>query len=223
MSGPRRPSIAREDYLQTILQLDEENTPVIQARLVERLGLSPPSVSEAIRSLEDDGLVTVAERKRITLTDSGRVLAEKIVRRHRVAERILTDLLGLPWHEAHLEAHQLEHGLSDRVVEAALDVLGHPTTCPHGSPIPGSAYVAGAGVTLDTVATGEAFRVDMVSEEVEHNHDILQYLGENGFVPGVDAEVTSVAPDGTRSVVVAGQTIAVAPATSRHVFVTPHR
>lgn len=221
MSGPRRPSIAREDYLQTILQLDEENVPVIQARLVERLEVSPPSVSEAIRSLEDDGLVEVVERKRISLTDSGREQAEKIVRRHRVAERILTDLLSLPWHEAHLEAHRLEHGLSDRVVDAALEVLGHPTTCPHGSPIPGSAYVPGAGVTLDTVATGTPFRIDQVGEEVEYNHDVLQYLGENGFVPGIEAAVTSVAPDGTRSVVVAGRTIAVAPVISRHIFVTP--
>jgi DtxR family Mn-dependent transcriptional regulator len=216
----RPPSIAREDYLQTILQLDEEDIPVIRARLAERLEVSAPSVSEAIRSLETDGLVELEDNRRIILTPAGRRMAENIVRRHRVAERILTDLLGLPWHEAHAEAHRLEHGLSDHVVDAALAVLGHPTTCPHGSPIPGSTYEAPDAVPIADVGTGHRFRLVRIAEEMEFHPEILAYLGSHGFTPGISGQVKSVSPDGTISVDAGGEVIAIGPPATAQIFVT---
>jgi len=216
----QRPSIAREDYLQTIRQLEEEGSPIIRARLADRLHVSAPSVSEATRNLIDDGLVEIAGNRELRLTPPGVALADNVVRRHRVAERILTDLIKLPWHVAHEEAHKLEHGLSDRVVDAALEVLGNPTTCPHGSPIPGSGYVAPPMVPLSSVEAGTEFVLEQIGEGIEVQHDVLEYLDEHGFMPGCEATVTSVAPDGTVSIDVAGAPVAIGAAATTQIFVT---
>lgn len=216
----RRTSIAREDYLQTIRQLEEEGAPIIRARLADRLRVSAPSVSEATRNLVDDGLVEIVAKRELRLTPPGVELADNVVRRHRVAERILTDLLELPWHIAHEEAHKLEHGLSDRVVDAALTVLGNPTTCPHGSPIPGSGYEAPPTVPISEIGSGTRFVLRQVGEGIEVQQDVLQYLEERGFTPGTEATVTSVAPDGTVSIDVSGSTVAIGPAATAQMFVT---
>lgn len=220
MPTNRPPSIAREDYLQTILQLSEENIPVIRARLAERLKVSAPSVSEAIRGLADDGLVEIDDRGLITLTVSGLAMAENIVRRHRVAERILTDLLGMSWSEAHEEAHRLEHGLSDRVVDLAVAVLGNPTTCPHGSPIPGSAYVDPASLPLSELTSGDSFRVERIGESIEFRPEIMEYLDTGGLKPEVTARVASTSPDGTFSVEVADSSLAVGRYVTDQIHVT---
>src|SRR5260370_30722034 len=125
-----------EEYLEAIHELQEEGTPVIQARLAERVGHSAPSVSEMVRRLRDEGWISVAGRA-IDLTDKGRVRASSVVRKHRLAERLLTDVIGLPWHKAHVEACRWEHVISDEVEERLAEGLGHPATCPHGNPIPG--------------------------------------------------------------------------------------
>ncbi len=215
-----RPSIAREDYLQTILQLDEDHVPVIRARLAERLGVSAPSVSEAVRGLADDDLVSIEDRNEISLTTSGRELAENIVRRHRVAERILVDLLGLDWAEAHGEAHLLEHGLSDRVVDAAMEVLGYPTTCPHGSPIPGADYDDPAAIPISDIAAGQRFRVERVGESVEARTDVMAYLDANGMRPGAVAVVNTTAPDGAISIAIADDVVAIGPPITAQIYVT---
>lgn len=177
-------------------------------------------MSEATRGLIDDGLVEIAANRELRLTPPGVELADNVVRRHRIAERILTDLLKLPWHVAHEEAHKLEHGLSDRVADAALAVLGNPTTCPHGSPIPGSGYVAPPMVPLSEVETGTRFVVEQIGEAIEVQPEVLRYLDEKGLVPGCAGTVTSVAPDGTVSIDVAGATVAIGPALTAQTFVT---
>lgn len=217
---PVRQSIAREDYLQTIMQLSEDDIPVIRARLAERLGVSAPSVSEAIRGLVDDGLVELQDRKRIRLTQDGRRVADNIVRRHRVAERILVDLLGMSWYEAHEEAHRLEHGLSDRVVERALEVLGNPTTCPHGSPIPGSGYDDPEAVPILELAAGHKFRLERVAEGIEVQGDVMQYFDQKGFRPGVRGQIMTVAPDGSLSVMTDSTTVSIGPGLGAHIHVT---
>src|SRR3954467_6437567 len=126
-----------EEYLETIHELEEEGGRVIQARLVERLGHSAPTVSEMVRRLRDEGYLEVSNRV-ITLTPQGRTRAESVVRKHRLAERLLTDVIGLEWHKAHLEAGRWEHVISDEVEVLLVKLLDNPTTCPHGNPIPGT-------------------------------------------------------------------------------------
>ncbi|HIF22630.1 MAG TPA: metal-dependent transcriptional regulator, partial [Gemmatimonadetes bacterium] len=130
---------AFEEYCEAIFELAEDDLDVIQARIADRLEVSRPAVSEMVKRLEKEGLITSDDHV-ILLTDDGRDLATSVVRRHRLAERFLTDVLGLSWTEAHHEAGRWEHVISP-AVEVALDrLLGQPTTCPHGNPIPGSSY-----------------------------------------------------------------------------------
>jgi len=179
-----------EEYLETMLSLAEEGVPVIQARIAERLGRSAPSVSEMLDRLIEDGYVT-REGRRLSLTVSGRALAEKVVRKHRLAERLLVDVIGLEWHKVHREAGRWEHVISDDVEARLVELLGDPATCPHGNPIPGSGSTAVAVRTrpLTEVGSGERVRLVRISEEVELNLGSLTLLGEGGFIPGVVAVV----------------------------------
>jgi len=126
---------AFEEYCETIFELAEDDLEVIQARIAERLEVSRPAVSEMIKRMEKEGLVT-SDAEGISLTADGRDLASSVVRRHRLAERFLTDVLGLTWTEAHHEAGKWEHVISPSVEDALNRLLGSPTTCPHGNPIP---------------------------------------------------------------------------------------
>jgi DtxR family Mn-dependent transcriptional regulator len=179
-----------EEYLETMLSLAEEGVPVIQARIAERLGRSAPSVSEMLERLIDDGYVS-RDGRRLDLTESGRALAEKVVRKHRLAERLLVDVIGLEWHKVHREAGRWEHVISDDVEARLVELLGDPATCPHGNPIPGSGSVAAPVSTrpLAEVGSGERVRLVRISEEVELNLGSLTLLGEGGFIPGVVAVV----------------------------------
>jgi DtxR family Mn-dependent transcriptional regulator len=209
-----------EEYLEAIHELGEEGMVVIQARLAERLGHSAPAVSEMIRRLRDEGFVEVRGRS-LTLTDSGRSKAESVVRKHRLAERLLTDIIGLPWEKAHAEAGRWEHVISDEVEALLVERLGHPTTCPHGNPIPG----AGAGRAADTVVLAELglgthVRLERVTELVELDQESLSYLSQHGFVPGTEATVTSRAPDGTMILDMGARSIALGPSLAQQLFVT---
>ena len=196
-----------EEYLETMLGLDEEGVPVIQARIAERLGRAAPSVSEMLDRLTDDGYVT-REGRRLSLTESGRSLAEKVVRKHRLAERLLVDVIGLEWHKVHHEAGRWEHVISDDVEARLIELLGDPATCPHGNPIPGSHSPAPAVETrpLADVGEGETVRLVRISEEVEMNLGSLELLDEGGFIPGAVARVSGRDPEGTVEVTVQGGT-----------------
>jgi DtxR family transcriptional regulator, Mn-dependent transcriptional regulator len=194
-----------EEYLETMLGLAEEGVPVIQARIAERLGRSAPSVSEMLERLIDDGYVT-REGRRLFLTESGRALAEKVVRKHRLAERLLVDVIGLEWHKVHREAGRWEHVISDDVEARLVELLGDPATCPHGNPIPGSHTAAPTVETrpLAEVDVGERVRLLRVSEEVELNLGSLTLLDESGFIPGAVARIGGRDTDGTMEVTVEG-------------------
>jgi DtxR family Mn-dependent transcriptional regulator len=201
-----------EEYLETILALGEEGVPVIQARIAERLGRSAPSVSEMLERLIDEGYVT-RERRRLDLTPSGRQLAEKVVRKHRLAERLLVDVIGLEWHKVHREAGRWEHVISDDVEARLVELLGDPATCPHGNPIPGSHSPAPTAATrpLASVVPGERVRLLRISEEVELNLGSLTLLGEGGFIPGVVAVVGGTDGEGNVEVRVEAEPAALAP------------
>jgi DtxR family transcriptional regulator, Mn-dependent transcriptional regulator len=194
-----------EEYLETILALGEEGVPVIQARIAERLGRSAPSVSEMLDRLIEEGYVT-RNGRRLSLTDSGRALAEKVVRKHRLAERLLVDVIGLEWAKVHREAGRWEHVISDDVEARLVELLGDPATCPHGNPIPGSHSPAPPVATrpLAEVGAGERVRLFRISEEVELNLGSLTLLDEGGFIPGAVAEVGRRDPDGNVEVTVEG-------------------
>lgn len=209
-----------EEYLQTVHSLKEEGTPAIQARIAERLGRSAPSVSEMLDRLAEDGYVR-REGRVVELTDKGARLAAKVVRKHRLAERLLADVIGLEWHKIHLEAGRWEHVISDDVEERLVQLLGDPATCPHGNPIPGSrsARPLDHQRPLADVAAGDRVRLERISEDVEMDMDALVYLDHHRFVPGTSATVVSRAPDGTLMLEAGDATIAVGAALSRRLFV----
>ena len=208
-----------EEYLEAIHELGEEGIVVIQARLAERLDHSAPAVSEMIRRLREEGYVEVRARS-LLLTERGRGVAESVVRKHRLAERLLTDIIGLPWEKAHLEAGRWEHVISDEVEARLVEVLGHPTTCPHGNPIPGSGGADHLLTALSETHRGDHVRLERVTEQIETDLDSLSYLSAHGFVPGTEATVESRAPDGTLILDLGAGTIALGPALAQQLFVT---
>ena len=185
-----------EEYLEAIHELEEEGVAVIQARLAERLGHSAPSVSETVRRLKSEGWIE-SRAPEVRLTRKGRTRAESVVRKHRLAERLLTDIIGLEWHKAHLEACRWEHVISDEVEARLVVLLNHPETCPHGNPIPGESTLRRDLVALSDVEPGDRVRLQRVTEQVEIDMESLTYLSTHGFVPGTAARVRSKTADGT--------------------------
>ena len=198
---------AFEEYCEAIFELQEDDIETIRSRIAERLGVSRPAVTEMTRKLEEAEFVTV-DAGRLELTESGRRLAEKVVRRHRLAERFLTDVLGLSWAESHHEAGKWEHVISERVEAAMTRVLGDPTTCPHGNPIPGTDYQAPLALPVGELTVGQAFTVSRIPEDLEWTPGVLEYLEEAGIVPGSGATLTALSPDGTATVDVSGRQVA---------------
>ena len=193
---------AFEEYCETIFELAEDDLDVIQARIAERLEVSRPAVSEMVKRLEKEGLVTSDDHV-ILLTEDGRELATSVVRRHRLAERFLTDVLGLSWTEAHHEAGKWEHVISP-AVESALDrLLGQPPTCPHGNPIPGSSYREPDTRQLADIGVGESFTVSRIPEELEFAEGLLEFLEVSSLMPGERGAVTASA-DGAVTVELGG-------------------
>lgn len=220
MSGYSTPEWhpAAEEYCEAIWELREDDINVIQARIAERLEVSRPAVSEMIRRLETDGLVAV-EKSSISLTADGQVLAESVVRRHRLAERFLTDVLHLSWSVAHQEAGKWEHVISPEVEEAIDRLLGSPTTCPHGNPIPGSSYAPPATTPLSSLGVGNPFVVKRIPEELEFTPGLLDFLEDASLTPGTAGTVTASSPDGTTTVEVDGKAVGIGAFASERILV----
>lgn len=206
-----------EEYLEAICELEEEGIPVIQARLAERLEHSAASISEMIHRLRDDGFIDIDGRS-ISLTGEGRSRAESVVRKHRLAERLLTDIIGIPWSRSHLEACRWEHVISDEVEERLVVLLGQPNTCPHGSQIPGTTP-AGKQRPLSSCAVGTTARLVRVTERIELDTEALAYLDAANLRPGADATITARAPDGTLTIEVAGAPVPLGAALTSQIYV----
>jgi DtxR family Mn-dependent transcriptional regulator len=188
---------ATEEYLETIYEIEEEGITPIRARLVERLGLSAAAVSEQVNRLVDRGYATLDEDRTVRMTAKGRSLATSIVRRHRLAERLLTDVIGLEWEKVHHEAARWEHAISADVEEKLVELLGDPATCPHGNPIPGSSHRASTtGAAALAQAAPGPVTVSRISEKMEMDRDALDLLAAAGLIPGSTATVLRVEPDG---------------------------
>jgi DtxR family Mn-dependent transcriptional regulator len=177
---------AEEEYLQTIYWLEEAGLPITGANVARALQVSPPTVHEMVGRLETDGYITRGDDRSLMFTDDGREHAAGVVRRHRLIERFLTDVLGIPWDEVHEEAERLEHAMSPVLEERMLAAIGDARTCPHGHPI-----VAGArepGVPLADVESGATVRVLRFENEAE---DLLHYLKDAGLAPGLEGVVVT--------------------------------
>ena len=210
---------AFEEYCETIFELREDDVDVIQARIADRLELSRPAVSEMIRRMEGAGLVEINGGV-IRLLPDGHALAETVVRRHRLAERFLTDMLGLSWAEAHDEAGRWEHVISPTVELAMMRALGDPTTCPHGNPIPGTDYQPPTSVTLNTLCVGQSFTVSRIPEELEFTPGLLEFLESSSLLPGHSGTVTAVAPKGITVIEIDGQTVEIDQFATQRILVT---
>jgi len=195
-----------EEYLEAILEIEEEGTIPIRARLVERLGLSAPAVSETVNRLVDHGYAELLDDRSLRLTAKGREVATSIVRRHRLAERLLVDIIGLEWEKVHKEADRWEHAISADVEEKLVQLLGDPATCPHGNPIPGSAHkIEGpASVPLTQLQPGPVV-VRRISEKVEIDDDAIAFLAGAELTPGSNAVVMGNSIDGVQLTSAAGE------------------
>ncbi|MBI5877820.1 MAG: metal-dependent transcriptional regulator [Chloroflexi bacterium] len=184
-----------EEYLEAIYMLTDEGQTVIGARLAELLHVSAPTVTATLRRMTRDGLVRYGERKQIVLTPKGRDKAEVLMRRHRLVERWLTDVLGMGWASADAEAHRLEHALSAEVEALLNKHLGYPSTCPHGNPIPGNPPPDDAHWRpLTTCAAGQRFEIKRVAEPIENAVDVLHYVEARALIPGASGLVLDRAP-----------------------------
>ena len=190
-------TVAEEEYLQTLFWLQEAKLPMTGANVARAMQLSAPTVHEMIGRLERDGYITRAEDKAISFTESGVEHAEGIVRRHRLIERFLTDVLGIPWDEVHEEAERLEHAMSPVLEERMLAAIGDAKTCPHGHPIAAGSRID--GVPLADVQKGASVRILRFENEAE---DLLHYLMDSGVEPGLQGTVS--ATDGEEVTVTAG-------------------
>jgi DtxR family transcriptional regulator, Mn-dependent transcriptional regulator len=197
-------TVAEEEYLQILFWLHEAGLPMTGANVARAMQLSPPTVHEMVGRLERDGYITRDKDRAIAFTESGKEEAEQIVRRHRLIERFLTDVLGVPWDEVHEEAERLEHAMSPSLEERMLTAIGDAKTCPHGHPIVVGARLS--GVPLADVAVGAKVRILRFENEAE---DLLHYLKESGLEPGLEGtlaehdeeQVVVEAADGSRCIV----------------------
>lgn len=193
-----------EMYLRTILELEEEGITPMRARIAERLEQSGPTVSQTVGRMERDGLLQVAGDRHLELTEEGRRLAVRVMRKHRIAECLLVDVIGLEWEQVHEEACRWEHVMSETVERKVLAMLGHPTQSPYGNPIPGLDELG------DTKAEGEGFDADLVTldalrpaeggtnvvvrrigEPIQTDEDLMRTLRRAGVRPGATVRVSA--------------------------------
>lgn len=184
-----------EMYLRTVLELEEEGIPALRARLTERLDLSAPSVSEGVGRLQRDGLVELAGDRTVQLTAAGREIATHVMRKHRLAERLLVDVLGLEREFVHEEACRWEHVISDRVEQKLIDFLGSPTTSPYGNPIPGMSDVNEERMfrRLTDLPDGRVV-IERISEQLQGDEQVMAGMRDLGLRTGAIA--MAIATDG---------------------------
>ena len=172
-----------EEYLLTLYQTQQSGGPIKAVNLAERIGVSPPTVHATLVRMKRDGLVELGESKELEFTPAGLKEAENIAYRHNLAEYFLCNTLGVPWHEVHKHAHQLEPAMTPLVVEKLAEFLGEPEFCPHGTPMPGTA-LPDEMISLTEVEVGTEMEVTRVSEELEDSEELLRILHDHQVIPG---------------------------------------
>ena len=213
-----------EMYLKTIFELNEEDIPALRARIVERLGQSGPTGSETVSRMERSGLVSMGRGREIDFTEEGRHYAIRVMRRHRLVERLLQDVIKLDWPHLHDEACRWEHVVSDDVAERIDALLGHPEADPFGNPIPAAGEsaihnVREAGLkSVMEVEPGGEYVIERLAESVQLDLDILSMFSDEGLVPGVKITVDVIDSD-SAIVVQNGDSVRLSADVARGVFV----
>jgi DtxR family transcriptional regulator, Mn-dependent transcriptional regulator len=187
-----RPSPTIEDYLTILYILERDGEDVIAARVAEALEVSPPTVTITLKRMERDGWVQPHEKRGVRLSDAGREAARNVLRRHMLTEWLLTRILNIPWSRTHIEAHNLEHTISEEIEARMKANLDDPQTCPHGNPLPGYEYVTASWIPLTRLEVGERVILRRIHELAEDNNDLIRYLEANGLFPGAAMEVVEV-------------------------------
>jgi len=214
-------SVTTQEYLETIYNITMEGDPIVGARLAQHFGVTPPTVTATLQRLARDGYITLDRRHGAMLTDLGFTTAEGVLRRHRLAERFLFEMLGMDWIMAHEQAHAMEHAMTPEIEERLAVTLGDPTTCPHGNPIPGSRLSSREYLReqdarrLSSIFPGTIVRVLCLSEVVEDETALLRQAGEAGLRPGSFVTVLDSSDDGVRVVVGARECVLPAALASR--------
>jgi DtxR family Mn-dependent transcriptional regulator len=212
---------ATEMYLRTVYELEEEGIPAIRARLVERLGLTAPAVSETVARLEHEGLMSMGPDRMLTLSETGRERARSVMRKHRLAERLLTDVIGLEFEQVHTEACRWEHVISDRVEQRLVELLDAPHTDPHGNPIPGlgpDPRASDVQSMTEAAKSGGPAVVARISEKLQVDVEAMRFLSQHRLLPGTS--VVLGLSGGMVTVTVDGATLVVAEDTADYVYVT---
>ncbi len=217
-----------EMYLRTIYELVEEGIVPLRARIAERLHQSGPTVSQTVARMERDGLLTVEGDRHLELTEEGNRLATRVMRKHRLAERLLTDVIGLDWELVHAEACRWEHVMSETVERRLIELLDHPTESPYGNPIPGldelgdsrprEEFMDGVTALSEIGLTGEArVHVRRISEEMQKDEVLMGALRRVGALPDKTVTVARTA----EGVLVGsgGETAEIVPEAAEHIFV----
>ncbi len=222
-----------EMYLRTILELEEENIVPLRARISERLGQSGPTVSQTVGRMERDGLVLVSGDRHLELTEDGRTKAVHVMRKHRLAERLLSDIIGLEWEFVHDEACRWEHVMSEQVERRILFLLGNPTESPYGNPIPGldelglpaaESFMAGVSAATDLVAESGATAAGIIrrlGEPVQYDPELLANFRSAGVLPGVSVTLSRTVDRVLVSVVESTETLDLPLDVAVHIFVEP--
>jgi DtxR family transcriptional regulator, Mn-dependent transcriptional regulator len=221
-----------EEYLETIYNIHMEGEIVIGARLAQKFRVAPPTVTEMLKRLVRDGYVEMDNKRQVSLTEAGNQAAEAVLRRHRLTERFLVDMLGMQWHQVHEEACRLEHFISGAVEARVITTLNHPTTCPHGNPIPGEVPDARNylkdhhALRLSAVPVGETATILCISEVVEDEEALILYLHEKGLTPDIQLTViqhnsgNSEEQEENFKTLIAGREVRISEAAAAKIWVT---
>ena len=188
-SEQHRPTHTVEDYLMTMQVMERDQGEIVPARLAEMLSVSPATVAMTLKRMERDQWITGTGRKAVRLTDIGRSAAHSVTRRHMLTEWLLLSVLKVPLPQIHDEAHGIEHAISPALEERMCAILGNPQVCPHGNPLPGFEHVVSGWIPLTSLALHERVVIRRIHEFAEENPELLNFLIDNGALPGAEARV----------------------------------
>ncbi|MBT4311041.1 MAG: metal-dependent transcriptional regulator [Anaerolineae bacterium] len=206
-----------QDYLSLIYVMERDGEPVVGAKLAELLEVTPPTVTNTLKRMTRDDLITM-DKSGTHLTERGWNAARVVMRRHMLMEWMMVKTL--PWSKLHEEAHQLEHAISSMAEEALDEQLGNPKTCPHGNPLPGFEDVVADWIPLTELPVGQKVTIRRVHELAEENAPLLSFLGENKVLPNTEATISEVLPfNETITIEIDGQHVSLGNISAKYIFV----